>query len=113
MNNGYGTLFKHTLAHRYFYEIFVGTIEKGKDLDHLYRNRGCVNPKHLEPVSRRENVIRGLLPGISRANNLAKKNCPKGHPYYGENLYVAKNGSRGCKICRYEAHKRYKIKKNR
>lgn len=47
------------LAHRVFYERFVGAVPEGMDLDHLCRNRGCVNPQHLEPVSRALNVQRG------------------------------------------------------
>lgn len=51
---------KFTYGHRYAYEVFVGPIPKGMDLDHKCRNRACVNPDHLEPVSRKENARRGL-----------------------------------------------------
>lgn len=51
---------KHYRAHRYLYEIYKGKIEKGMVIDHLCRNRKCVNPDHLEAVSIKENVRRGL-----------------------------------------------------
>lgn len=57
--NGYGKL-GGSWAHRLSYETFVGPIPEGLDLDHLCRNRGCVNPDHLEPVTRKENLRRGL-----------------------------------------------------
>lgn len=48
------------LAHRYAYEATNGAIPEGLVIDHLCRNRRCVNPDHLEPVTRSENVKRGL-----------------------------------------------------
>jgi hypothetical protein len=68
---GYGTFFcRHVIgrgtaiperAHRVAYELLVGPIQAGLTLDHLCRNRGCVNPAHLEPVTRGENVRRGVI----------------------------------------------------
>lgn len=58
-NDGYGGFGKGLLAHRWSYEYFVGSIPKGHDVDHLCRNRACVHPEHLEPVSHRENCHRG------------------------------------------------------
>lgn len=96
---GYGQYGKPMrLAHRISYEFFVGPIPEGLTLDHLCRNRQCVNPSHLEPVTRGENVLRGeSLP----ARNARKTHCPKGHPYDDINTYVSPNtGWRQCKACR-------------
>lgn len=83
-----------TLAHRAIYELLVGTIPAGLTLDHLCRVKVCVNPDHLEPVSRAENVRRG--PGAMSK----RTHCPQGHPYSGSNLYVHPRGSRECRTCR-------------
>lgn len=61
-NNGYGQIQingRDTLAHRTAYEYFKGPIPEGLELDHLCRTKACVNPDHLEPVTRSENVRRG------------------------------------------------------
>lgn len=91
-------------AHRVAYELLVGTIPDGLDLDHLCRNRWCVNPAHLEPVTRRENLLRGeTIP----ASNQAKTHCPQGHELSGDNLvpYEQSRGSRKCRTC-YNARQR-------
>lgn len=69
-------------AHRWAYEQFVGPVPAGLDLDHLCRNPRCVNPMHLEPVTRRENLRRSpFSPGH-------RTHCPQGHPYEGGNVYL-------------------------
>ncbi len=97
---GYGRFADETrvgrAAHRWGYERLVGPIPEGLDLDHLCRNRPCVNPEHLEPVTRQENLLRG---NTLSARNAAKTRCPNGHPYSGENLYVSPSGGRRCRTC--------------
>lgn len=61
--SGYGVIRtgnKNTYAHRCSYELFVGAVPEGLQLDHICRVRCCVNPAHLEPVTPQENVLRGL-----------------------------------------------------
>ena len=89
-------IFGKTVAHRVAYELSVGPVPAGMELDHLCRNRGCVNPAHLEPVTRRENVMRS---DSFAAVNAAKTHCPNGHPYSGGNLHVRPNGDRRCRTC--------------
>lgn len=58
---GYGHVllnYKNVYAHRLSYELLVGPIPEGLVIDHVCRNRGCINPEHLEPVTPRENVMR-------------------------------------------------------
>ena len=83
-------------AHRYSYEISVGPIPAGLDIDHLCRNRSCVNPAHLEVVTTAENVRRG---NVGR-RNATKAACPAGHLFAGPNLYVTPTGRRQCRACK-------------
>lgn len=91
---------RHSLyVHRVMYEAHVGPIPDGLDLDHLCRVRACVNPAHLESVTRSENLKRSPVIG---AYQKAITHCPRGHAYEGENLYVKKNGNRQCRECNRE-----------
>ena len=83
-------------AHRISYEWENGAIPEELQLDHLCRNRKCVNPEHLQPVTKRDNILRGVGFG---AKNSQKTHCPKGHPYDLFNTYHIPNGRRGCRIC--------------
>lgn len=83
---------KPIYAHRLSYEAFVGPIPDGLHLDHLCRNRCCVNPAHLEPVTALENVRRGMGHG-------SETHCPAGHEYTADNTHVDNGGHRHCKAC--------------
>jgi hypothetical protein len=90
-------------AHRVAYELFSGKIPPNLQIDHLCRNRSCVNPAHLEPVTSIENTRRGN----SALTRSKKTHCPAGHPYDGDNLYRSPNGwSRQCKTCIRESKRR-------
>jgi hypothetical protein len=84
-------------AHRVIYELLVGPPPRGTELDHLCRVKLCVNPKHLQPVTHRTNVLRGKAP---TAINAVKTHCPQGHEYTPENTYhYPKTGWRHCRVC--------------
>ena len=91
-------------AHRVTFRAFRGDL--GPVLDHLCRNRWCVNPWHLEPVTQQVNVLRGSV-----ANTTT---CKAGrHEWTPENIYVKPNGSGNCRPCRAEASARYLNRKKK
>lgn len=97
---------KNVSAHRFAYEAMFGPIPSGMELDHLCRVTLCVNPTHLEVVSRYENNRRSMSPS---ALNMQKVQCQRGHLLAGENLYV--NGNRRtCKLCRAVSKRRFHAK---
>lgn len=87
-------------AHRAAYEFFCGPIPTGFDLDHKCRVRCCVNPAHLEPVTRRENVRRGVGPQVISSLKAAQTHCKRGHLLSGENMLLNSEGKRACRACR-------------
>lgn len=99
--NGYGQIKvdrRNVTTHRLAYELLVGPVPPGMQLDHLCRNRLCCNPDHLEPVSAAANVRRGWGPGGRHAR---KTHCPQGHPYDAANTGTANGGrSRRCLACK-------------
>jgi hypothetical protein len=110
--DGYGTYSvggKTHRAHRYAYEIVVGPIPEGKQLDHLCRNPPCVNPAHLEPVTSRENTLRGFG---ACGTNARKTHCKNGHEFTPENTRYRRRGDyigRECVACQAESQTRRRI----
>lgn len=100
--SGYGSVRwqgRARVVHRVMYELEVGPIPAGLQLDHLCRVRACCNPTHLEPVTQAENVRRGHgFAGL----NASKAECPSGHAYTPENTYRRPSAptTRECRICR-------------
>lgn len=92
-------------AHRLAYEFLVGPVPDGLELDHLCRVRHCVNPAHLEPVTRRENLRRGV------SANRRKTHCPQGHSYNSVNTYLDKRGGRICRSCMRQRNREYYARK--
>jgi len=86
---------KTVKAHRFAFEVNRGKIPDGLQLDHLCRNRACVNPEHMEIVTSRENTMRGF--GFTSL--LAKRtHCKNGHEFTPENTRMRKS-ARVCRIC--------------
>lgn len=91
-------------AHRWIYTQLVGPIPAGLDLDHLCRIRNCVNPEHLDPVTRSVNLKRGYdARGV-------RSHCAQGHPFDASNTFARTDGGRGCRTCRNDASRVSKAK---
>lgn len=119
-NQGYGSIHfgpkssSPVLVHRFAYELLVGPIPEGLELDHLCNNRRCVNPAHLHLVTHPENCKRGASGLAWAAHQRRKTHCPQGHPYDLFNTYYNKHGGRQCLICKREHAKQSHIRrKNR
>ena len=105
-----------TLVHRWAYEAFVGPIPAGTELDHLCRNRACTGVTaegvvlgHLEPVTHRENIHRGLAT-MNGALQRARTHCDRGHPYDEQNTRVRKDRGRRCRACDRERSRQYRAR---
>lgn len=106
-----GSSGKAIAAHRYAYEMLVGEVQPGMELDHLCRNRICVNPLHVEAVTHRENILRGVSPP---SRNAAKTECLKGHPLSATNTYIhTTTGSRVCRTCANDRERMYYSERKR
>lgn len=90
-------------AHRLSYEVFIGDIPEGLELDHKCRNTLCINPDHLEPVTHTENMRRRI--------DINKPQCKNGHDYTEENTYVNPRGRRECRVCKEVSRAKSRSKK--
>lgn len=93
-------------AHRYSYELHKGAIPPGLQIDHLCRNRGCVNPDHLRAVTVKEN----LATRVMCADPRKRRACNAGHPYLDGSYYMLKTGSRRCKECQVASEVRLRLR---
>lgn len=113
ITNGYAQMMVNGRRHvvdRIAYELAKGPIPAGLFLDHLCRNRACCNPEHLEPVTNRENTIRGRSGEAQRALAAARVHCPNGHEYTTETVRLV-SGRRRCLICKRARDNEYYARK--
>jgi len=107
--DGYGRRSKRgnttALVHRQVWEEAHGPIPKGLTIDHLCRNRACVNVDHMEVVDRVTNILRGEGP---TAQNARKTYCAHGHPLDEANTYIRPDGTRDCRKCMVIRNRRYR-----
>lgn len=105
-SHGYGQFWtgvSNDLAHRASYIVAVGPIPDGLQIDHLCRNRKCINPEHLEAVTQQENMRRA-----SEAQTACRK---AGHPFTPENTIITTAGHRKCRTCYKESQRRHYARK--
>lgn len=98
-SNGYGSFSVNNhpvLVHRWAYKFLVGPIPEGLTIDHLCRNRMCVRPSHLEPVTQAENNRRSIRHAIERIK------CKKGH------LFTQGKNQKHCRTCKAESSRQYR-----
>lgn len=111
-SNGYGKVQRGGVkmpTHQFTWTRLVGPIPDGLEVDHLCRNRPCCNPEHLEPVTHRENVLRGESPC---AKNAKKTHCSKGHEYTPENIMKKYLPARQCLECYRESRYQWSMTKS-
>lgn len=107
--DGYGKLWyegRRRNAHALVYELLVGPVPEGLELDHLCRNRKCVRPDHLEPVTHKENCNRG---DVNQCKGIT--HCKRGHEFTEENTTLNKYGGRVCRTCGRDRSRDFQRKK--
>jgi hypothetical protein len=106
-------------AHRFVYELLIGPIPQGLQIDHLCRQRSCINPAHLEAVPPKENIRRGLSGYFGDKHKgkggrpwMARTHCKHDHPFEGYNLIINWRGERVCRACYNASRRRIYAKKH-
>lgn len=89
-------------VHRYLFELRFGKVPNELDLDHLCHNRQCVNPEHLEPVTRSENLRRGDNAKVRREFGMSRTHCAHGHELSPDNVLFVRKYKRACRTCNRE-----------
>lgn len=111
-SHGYGVMWngeRVIRAHRFAYVSMVGAVPDGLVLDHLCRDRRCVRPDHLEPVTLKENLRRGVGADVTRQRHQSQTHCKYGHEFTPENTYVRPGTiHRVCLICRRRRWREWK-----
>lgn len=114
-DHGYGQFWdgkRLVKAHRWAFEYFnKRIIPLDLEPDHLCRNRKCVNPSHLELVTRSVNILRGDNPDVQRKRHAARTHCIHGHLFDKVNTYFRLNGGRSCRTCKRERMRLSYLKK--
>lgn len=113
-NKGYGmVVFRQVkyLAHRVSYQIYHGTLDPSKVIDHMCNNRKCINPLHLREVDQKTNCLQNN-PGFAYVNSM-KTECHRGHPFSEENTRIAPTGQRVCRKCHIINIRIYKERKKK
>lgn len=107
---GYGTFFPTrstpVRAYRFAWELLIGPIPEGMQIDHMCMNTRCVNPLHLRLATPRENTLRGHS---RSAINARKTHCNQGHPLSGDNLRQVRKG-RSCIACEQRRYQERKMR---
>ena len=113
-----GRISKCYSAHRVAYTLLVGEIPAGLEIDHLCRNRRCVNPDHLEPVTQEVNRLRTptradgtYRPAWITSGKNVTGHCIRGHEYTELNTYTYKDGRTECRTCKRANAADYRAKK--